>query len=353
MDEKILSALQELGLTRSEARTYVALVARGSSAATDIARDAKIPHPRIYDIMESLAARGLVEIQTGRRRKYVATKPEVAFERLLKRFREKGEIVASYLSKIYNTKMEIPSVWMLKGRNNIIDEISQICYQAENEILLAVPINLQRSLRRCLRKAHKRGAAISLVIYPNEKERKIDSRIAKYADVRVREPPGSVLALADFDDCLLCSNKTLICQSSVDEGHAIVAGDIELLQILSYFFYHSLWYPAKPVTKKISMKEYPKNFVHIWKVIEEVEMLKEKGYDVKALIKGKNVKDHSPIEFEGLITKTRNINGRVFSLIVKKSDGSQLTVGGRGASIEDVEASIITLMPFEKQSIKG
>jgi len=348
LDERILSALQELGLTRSEARTYVALVARGCSAATDIARDAKIPHPRIYDIMESLEAKGLVKIQTGRRHKYVATKPEVAFERLLKRFRERAEFVANYLSKIYSTKIEIPSVWMLKGRNNIIDEISRICYQAENEILLAVPINLQRSLRKCLREAYKKGVVISLVIYPNERERKIDSRIAKYADVRVREPPGSVLALADFDDCLLCSNKTLIRQSSVDEGHAIVSGDIELLQILSYFFYHSLWYSAKPVTKP-RIKEYPKNFVHIWKVIEEVETLKKKGYNVKALVKGKRVRDHSPIEFEGLITKIRNVDGRVFSLIVEKSDGSQLTVGGRGASIEDVEANVITLMPFKAQ----
>lgn len=347
MDEEILSALQDLGLTRSEARVYVALVARGVSAATDIVRDARVPHPRIYDIMASLAAKGLVEIQTGKRRRYKATKPDVAFERLLNRFRERGELVTRYLSKIYNVKMEIPSIWMLKGRNNIIDKISEILYKAENELLLAIPADLLGTLRKHLKKVKRKGVVTSLVIYPNGKERQIDTKIARYADVRVREPPGSVLALADFNDCLLCSHKALTSQLPLDEGHALVAGDLELLQILGYFFYHSLWHPAKPIIKDVLMKKYPRNFVHMWKAIEEVDMLMKKGYKVKALIKGKNVIDHSPTEFEALIIETRNIDGRVFSVIAEKPDGTKITVGGRGASIEDVEATTITLMPLE------
>ncbi|MFQ5821289.1 MAG: TrmB family transcriptional regulator [Candidatus Heimdallarchaeota archaeon] len=347
MDEEILSALQDLGLTISEARIYVALVTRGVSSATDIARDARVPHPRIYDIMASLAAKGFVEIQTGKRRKYKAIEPDVAFKRLLNRFREKGELITRHLNKIYNMRGEIPSIWMLKGRNNIIEKISEISYKAENELLLAIPANLLGTLRKHLKKVKKKGVVTSLVIYPDEGKSQIDTNIAGYADVRVREPPGSILAQADFSDCLLCSHKTLTSQLPVDEGHAVVAGDLELLQTLCYFFYHSLWYPAKPVVRETPTRKYPKNFVHVWKAIEEVEMLLEKGYKVKALIKGKNVIDHSPTEFEALIIETRNINGRIFSLIVEKPDGTRITVGGRGASIEDVEATTITLMPLE------
>jgi len=347
-DEKTLSALQELGLNRSEARTYVALVARGASSASEIARDAKIPHPRVYDIMESLAAKGLVEIQTGRRQRYTATKPEVAFERLLNSFREKGEFLTKQLTKIYDTRMETPSIWMLKGRNNIVDEISQISHQAENELLLAVPVDLLGVLGKRLRKARKKGVTTSLVVYADENESRIDPEVWRYADLRVREPPGSVIALADYSDCVLCSHKTLFREAPGEEEHAIVAGDLELLQILSYFFYHSLWCAAKPVEKEVSIQEYPRTFVHIWKVIEEVEMLREKGYQVKASVKGKTVKDQSPTEFGGLITEATNINGRIFSVTVKKSDGSKISVGGLGASIEDVEATRITLKPFKK-----
>jgi len=348
MDEKILLALQDLGLRKSEARVYVALVARGASSASDIARDAKIPHPRVYDIMESLAAKGLVKIQTGRRPRYTATEPEVGFERLLNRFREKGEFLTNHLSKIYDTRMETPSIWMLKGRNNIIDEISQISCQAENELLLAIPVDVLGVLRKSLRAARRKGVTTSLVIYSGEKESQIDSEVARHADIRVREPPGSVVALADYNDCLLCSHKTLVRESSVDEEHAIVAGDPELLQILSYFFYHSLWCAAKPIVKEVSIEEYPRSFVHIWKAIEDAEILREKGYKVKASIKGKTVKDHTAIELEGLITQTTNINGRIFSITVKKSDGSEITVGGRGASVEEVEAASITLGPAKK-----
>ena len=347
MDEKTLSLLKDLGLRRSEARVYVALVARGISAATDIARDAQVPHPRIYDIMASLSAKGLVEIQTGKRRKYKATNPDIAFERLTNRFREKGELVTQYLSKIYNKKIEIPSIWMLKRRANVIDKILEILDTAENEVLLAIPANLQGTITKHLRKVESKGVVTSLVIHLDGGKSQVDTKIARYADVRVREPPASILTQADFNECLLCSYDTLTSQLPVNEEHAIVAEDFDLLQVLSYFFYHSFWIHAKPVIQETPTRKYPKNFVHMWKAIEEVDMLMEKGYKVKALIKGKNVTDHTPIEFEALIIETRNINSRIFSLIVEKPDGTKITVGGRQASIEDVEATILTLIPIE------
>ena len=346
-DEKILLLLQDLGLTRSEARVYVALVARGASSATGIVRDAKVPHPRIYDIIANLLTKGLVEIQTGKRRKYKATKPSVAFARLMNRFREKGELVTQYLSKIYNKKMEIPSIWMLKGRDNVIDKIVEILYKAENEVLLSIPANLLGTLEKHLRKAENKGVVTSLVIYLDGGKSQVDTKIARYADVRVRETPASILSLADFNECLLCSYNTLTSQPPVGEGHAIVVGDFDLLQILSYFFYHSFWIHSKPLIQEALTRKYTKNFVHMWKAIEEVDMLMKKGYNVKALIKGKNVIDHTPTEFEALIIETRNINARVFSLIVEKTDGTKIAVGGRDASIEDVEATTITLIPIE------
>lgn len=346
-DEKILLLLQDLGLTRSEARVYVALVARGTSSATGIVRDAKVPHSRIYDIIANLMTMGLVEIQTGKRRKYKADKPSVALAKLINRFREKGELVTQYLNKICDKKIEIPSIWILKGRDNVIDKILEILHKAENEVLLTIPANLLGTLEKHLRKVESKGVVISLVIYPDGGKSQIDTKIARYADVRVRETPASIISLADFNECLLCSYNTLTSQPPVGEGHAIVVGDFELLQILSYFFYHSFWLHSKPLIQEALTRKYTKNFVHMWKAIEEVDMLMKKGYNVKALIKGKNVIDHTPTEFEGLIIETRNINARVFSLIVEKTDGTKIAVGGRDAFIEDVEATTITLIPIE------
>lgn len=346
-DEKILLLLQDLGLTRSEARVYVALVARGASAATDIVRDAKVPHPRIYDIIANLLAKGLVEIQTGKRRKYKADKPSVALAKLINRFREKGELVTQYLNKICDKKIEIPSIWILKGRDNVIDKILEILHKAENEVLLTIPANLLGTLEKHLRKVESKGVVISLVIYPDGGKSQIDTKIARYADVRIREPPASILIIADFNECLLCSYNTLTSLHLVGEGHAMVIGDFELLQILSYFFYHSFWIWGKPLVQEAPTRKYTKNFVYIWKVIEEVDMLMKKGYKVKALIKGKNIIDQTPTQFEALVIKTRIINARIFSLIVEKKDGTKISVGGREASIEDVEATIIKLIPIE------
>jgi sugar-specific transcriptional regulator TrmB len=68
--------LVRLGLTLYEARAYVALVRRDASTPAEVARLAGVPRPRIYDVLDSLAGKGLAGDRPGRTAKFVATPPE-------------------------------------------------------------------------------------------------------------------------------------------------------------------------------------------------------------------------------------------------------------------------------------
>ena len=80
--------LVELGLTSYEARAYVALLRRDSSAAADVARLARIPRQRIYDVLGTLVEKGLASQRPGPPTKYSAVSPEFAIERLVLARRE-------------------------------------------------------------------------------------------------------------------------------------------------------------------------------------------------------------------------------------------------------------------------
>jgi sugar-specific transcriptional regulator TrmB len=80
--------LVELGLTSYEAKAYLALMRRDSSAAADVARLSRIPRQRIYDVLATLVQKGLASQRPGPPTKYAAVSPEFAIERLLLHRRE-------------------------------------------------------------------------------------------------------------------------------------------------------------------------------------------------------------------------------------------------------------------------
>ena len=56
--ERAETALEELGLTGSEVKAYVALLKGGTMTASDVSREARIPYSKVYDALESLHNKG-------------------------------------------------------------------------------------------------------------------------------------------------------------------------------------------------------------------------------------------------------------------------------------------------------
>jgi len=55
--------LTALGLSTYAARTFVALVSLGKGTAQDVSEIADVPRTRVYDAVEELRERGLVDVQ--------------------------------------------------------------------------------------------------------------------------------------------------------------------------------------------------------------------------------------------------------------------------------------------------
>ncbi len=78
-----MDRLVRIGLTRYEARVYVALIRRDGSTAADMARMTGVPRPRVYDVLDSLVAKGMAAERPGHAAKYVAIDPQQAMARLV------------------------------------------------------------------------------------------------------------------------------------------------------------------------------------------------------------------------------------------------------------------------------
>lgn len=93
--EATIDQLTSLGLTRYEAAAYLALLGRRGFTPAQVAQRAGIPRQRIYDVLASLAARGLCIERHGAQRSYHAIDPQAGLTALLEEQQRQRESEAA------------------------------------------------------------------------------------------------------------------------------------------------------------------------------------------------------------------------------------------------------------------
>jgi len=148
--QKVLDSLKGIGLNLYERKLWVALLARGTSTAGELSAMATVPRSRSYDILQSLAEKGFVVVQTAKPLKYVAIAPEEALERAKKKIHEhtqtmltridelKESAVLRELNDIFTQGLKLISpedmTGSLKGKYSVTQQLSTMFKDASKKI---------------------------------------------------------------------------------------------------------------------------------------------------------------------------------------------------------------------------
>ena len=148
--QNLLDALKQIGLNLYERKLWAALLGRGTSTAGELSSLAKVPHSRTYDVLESLAQKGFVMIQTTKPIKYVAIPPLEALERAKKKVKEDADAtaqrishmqaspVAKELEKIYKVGVQLVEpgemTGSLKGNHMFHQQLETVIKGAKKKI---------------------------------------------------------------------------------------------------------------------------------------------------------------------------------------------------------------------------
>lgn len=139
--------LVRLGLTQYEARAYVALIRRDVSIPAEVARVAGVPRPRIYDVIDSLVAKGLASERPGGTAKFMATPPAEAVKILVNAHRERLralEADADAVREELNAAFEEGSahsdpldyIELIRSPESIAQRFSELQQSVQREILV-------------------------------------------------------------------------------------------------------------------------------------------------------------------------------------------------------------------------
>ena len=131
-------------MNKYESKVYLTLILEGISTAKNISDITSIPYGKVYEIINTLAFKGLVITLPTRPMKCQAISPRESITSLKKSYQEKIEkfqsIVLKKLEPIYakSKKFIEPQgiFWVMKGRSNINKKIEDMIRKAKKQICI-------------------------------------------------------------------------------------------------------------------------------------------------------------------------------------------------------------------------
>jgi len=160
-----ITQLEELGLSAYAARTFVALTGLGSATAREVSQVSEVPRSRVYDAVDELHERGLVDVQESSPKRFWAISPETASRSFQHDFQHRTDVLQTALTELepIEPRNEQRGVWTVDGQPAVTERILGFFADAEEEIVyMTVEDLLTDELIEELGAAARRGVSVKL-----------------------------------------------------------------------------------------------------------------------------------------------------------------------------------------------
>jgi sugar-specific transcriptional regulator TrmB len=158
--------LTQCGLSEYEAKAYIALLRENPASAYEIAKNSGIPTSKIYEVINKLESRSMIQPIHGERsrRLFIPLSPDEFIQNFKELMEENLEVVKAEL-KTLRTGMDRSYTWHIKNYETFILRAKRMIDTAKGELLLLIWRPEMESLLDALKNAESRGVKIAVVHY--------------------------------------------------------------------------------------------------------------------------------------------------------------------------------------------
>lgn len=197
--DAIRKSLEGLGFSPLEVSIYLILLDNGTMSPYQIAKKVDISRSSIYNALEHMVNKGMVEMIPEETVMYIAKEPEVLLNKVESDYKNNIAGAKNGLKSYLETRYDEKSA-LIKGYDNVIEKMKYIINHAEKEVFINTDVELNvfenefrsaigRNVRIIVFSFVKSHSAIPEVeIYSHERERKSEntnSRIMIVADEKL------------------------------------------------------------------------------------------------------------------------------------------------------------------------
>ena len=157
--------LEYFGLSTYAARTFVALGTINIGTAKEISQISDVPRTRVYDAVDELHERGMVDIKQSSPKQFWAISPETTSKKFEQEMRNRTALLTAALDELepkHQTE-EQRGVWTVDGQQAVTERVVEFMETAEEEIVyMTVESLLTDEILEALQAAADRGVSIKI-----------------------------------------------------------------------------------------------------------------------------------------------------------------------------------------------
>jgi sugar-specific transcriptional regulator TrmB len=180
IDTEEIAALQLLGLTVYEGKSYLTLVKNGALKATELAFLSHVPRSKLYATLRLLKQKGLVHVAPSKPEIFTAVSPSASLIaraeeisdqaasalRIARKLSEQHEVRVAHSDELGLTT-EANELWRINGRKHIYRSVGKMLMRAVKSVNYYVTaaglVRAYKAHAECLENADKRGVAVRLL----------------------------------------------------------------------------------------------------------------------------------------------------------------------------------------------
>ena len=195
ISDKTKRALEEIGLTSYEIKTFSALLKTGEQTASDLSQKSGVPYSKIYEVLGTLEEKSWVGSDDSRPTKYFAKSPSTGLETTKQKiesdFLQNQSVILNELVPLYEKSgtSEKPEIWVLSGGVNIATKILELVETCRNEVMIALPKAGEELVKQALPKLrllHDKGVDITILASDTMDKESIKA-IKRVATVKIKK----------------------------------------------------------------------------------------------------------------------------------------------------------------------
>ena len=274
--EDLIKRLMFFGLSRNEAKAYLALLQLKQASASAVAKLSNVPRQEIYRVLPHLEKLGMAEAIIGKPTKFLAISPEEALSELINyqqeilanrisELRQAKSVLESELKKLEGksaglTRFEPVHYILISGQRLVNEKIQEMLQKAKKEVLwmapkleirVAVIYGRDEMLRRCARRKVK----VRIITEVDEKNVADLIKLSKFCEIRHAPNATSTITIVD-DKELIIGSAVHFSESLNNEElrHKLWTNDLSHINIMRDFF-EKVWSSSSPAKLKMEQRK--------------------------------------------------------------------------------------------------
>lgn len=352
--EELSDVLQAAGLSFYQADAYVTLLELGTASATEVARSSDVPDARIYDVLRDLDEMGYVELYEQETFQARATDPETVVDDLTDRASRFEHAATEIQDRYEQPTLDAHTVSIVKRFDTVLEAARTFVADADTQIHATLTPEQFRDLRDDLAEAKGRGVTVNLTLLYRDEDR--DLGAVDFEDVCTevhrRPRPSPFIVTSDLRRTAFASNPAAI------EDYGMILENRSFTYVFFWHFLIFMWLPW-PVLYAEEPDGAPKRYADVRQfLLEYIEPIRE-GARVTVEVTGRDTESNQDVTITGSVVDTEYVSEAAAALdsellelagtatIVVDDGEERHTVGGWGATYEDVEAKRITVTGVE------